>query len=198
MPFNFHKLSTVIFHRRSSKAYLEHKLVPQEDLFSIFEAARWAPSSRNKQPWRYILFTENSIDEINLLRSCLDDSNQVWANKAPVLILACTEISDESGAVNAYAMHDAGLANENILLQIRSLGYICRPMGGFDKKKAKQLFNIPDNIQPIITIAVGFPGKLTSLSEAIQEFEKLPRSRNPISTWVHQNSWGNPFSDSTD
>ena len=194
MPYNINKISAIIFNRRSSKNYVSHKLIPEEDLLSFFEAARWAPSANNRQPWRYILFTEEDSQAISSMRSCLTENNQIWANSAPVLILACTLIKDDQGRENKTALHDLGLANENLLLQIRSLGYNCRPMGGFDKEKTKQCFNIPENLQPVLVIAAGYPGKLNQLSEAILESERQPRTRNPISDWVYQNHWGNPFS----
>jgi nitroreductase len=190
MTSHVNKISSIIFHRKSSKAYQEQKEIPLEDLLSFFEAARWAPSARNKQPWRYILFSENFVESINKMRSCLDEKNQIWANKAPVLILACAEIADENGKPNPVALHDLGLANENLLLQIRSLGYNCRPMGGFDKEKARLLFGLPDNIKPVITVAVGYPKKLSTLPEDILEEEKRPRVRNEIQSWVHINEWG--------
>jgi nitroreductase len=195
MPYNINKISSIIYHRKSSKSYTEHQQIPEEDLLSFFEAARWAPSSGNRQPWRYLLFTETNIDQLSKMRSCLIDDNQIWANSAPVLILSCTQTINEAGKTNRMAMHDVGLANQNLLLQICSLGYNCRPMGGFDKEKAKSLFNIPESIQPVIVIAVGFPGKLSSQPEAIREEERKPRTRNEITTWVYQSQWGTQLPD---
>ena len=193
MPYNINKISAIIFNRRSSKNYLSHKLIPQEDLLSFFEAARWAPSASNRQPWRYIVFSEENPEAIASMRACLTEANQYWASSAPVLILCCALLEDENGREIRTALHDLGLANENLLLQIRSLGYNCRPMGGFDKELAKQLFNLPEHFQPVLTIAAGYPGKMNTLPVDIQESEKEPRTRNPISTWVHIDHWGNPF-----
>jgi nitroreductase len=190
MTFHINKISSIIYNRKSSKAFKESEEIPTEDLLSFFEAARWAPSSRNRQPWRYLLFTDQSPEALALMRSCLDERNQVWANKAPVLILSCAQIADEQGTPNRSALHDLGLANENLLLQIRSLNYNCRPMGGFDKDKAKLLFNIPENIQPVLVIAVGLPVRISNLPEAMQEDERRPRERNEMQTWVHLDQWG--------
>ncbi len=190
MTFHINKISSIIYNRRSSKAYQENQDIPSEDLLSFFEAARWAPSARNRQPWRYILFTDQSPDSIALMRSCLDEKNQVWANKAPVLILSCAELVDDQGTPNRVALHDLGLANENLMLQIRSLNYNCRPMGGFDKEKTKLLFNIPVTIQPVLVIAVGLPARISSLPEEFQEEERRPRLRNEIQSWVHLDQWG--------
>ncbi len=190
MTFHINKISSIIYNRRSSKTFKENQDIPMEDLLSFFEAARWAPSARNRQPWRYLLFTKQSPEALASMRSCLDEKNQEWANKAPVLILSCAEIADDQGTPNRSALHDLGLANENLLLQIRSLNYNCRPMGGFDKEKAALLFNIPKNIQPFLVIAVGLPIRYSNLPDDIQEMERRPRERNEMQTWVHLDQWG--------
>ncbi|MBI9049496.1 MAG: nitroreductase family protein [Anaerolineaceae bacterium] len=191
MSLNLHKIAAIIFYRKSSKSYINDKAIPNEDILSFFEAARWAPSAKNIQPWHYILFTESDPEQIELMRSCLVPMNQTWANHAPVLILSCAQLTKADGSSNPYALHDLGLANENLLLQIRSLGYNCRPMGGFDKEKTAALFNLPENIQPVIVIAAGFAPKFKTLSDQMKIEVKSPRIRKEINEWLYQGKWGN-------
>jgi nitroreductase len=191
MPLNLNRIAALIFYRKSSKAYIQDKLIPAEDILSFFEAARWAPSANNLQPWRYVIASEENPEQIEKMRSCLAISNQAWANSAPLLILCCVKTTREDGSTNKFALHDLGLANENLLLQIRSLGYNCRPMGGFDTEKAKELFNVPEDVQPMVMIAAGYPLKREKMPESLKTEENKVRERNEINQWLYQGEWGN-------
>jgi nitroreductase len=193
MPINLHRIAALIFYRKSSKAYQPGKIIPAEDILSFFEAARWAPSANNLQPWRYLIASEENPQQIEKMRSCLMPSNQVWANSAPLLVLCCAKLTKHDGSKNKYALHDLGLANENLLMQMRSLGYNCRPMGGFDHEKARELFDIPEDIQPFVIIAAGYPLKKDKMSEALKQEETKFRERNEIENWLFHGKWGNKF-----
>jgi nitroreductase len=190
MPFNLNKIAALIYYRKSSKAYQKNKPIPSEDILSFFEAARWAPSANNIQPWRYIVFSNENPEQIEKMRSCLTPANQAWANEAPLLILSCVMLNKDDGSPNKYALHDLGLANENLLLQIRSLGYNCRPMGGFDVNKTIELFHIPDEVQPLAVVAAGYPLKHEKLSESLKQDEARIRERNEINQWLYNGVWG--------
>ena len=155
---------------------------------SLLEAARWAPSSSNKQPWVYLIFDGRVAVERDLARDCLTRGNG-YARYAPVLIMAIAEEISSNGKKNAKALHDLGLANENLLLQAISLGLNCRPMGGFDADKARQYFSIPEGYSPIIMIAIGYPAALSTLPPDIREKEEEPRVRKPIYQFSYLGSW---------
>lgn len=178
--------------RKSRRSFNPEKPVPDEFVLSLLEAARWAPSAGNMQPWRYIIFQLSSPDDLIRARDCLDPENQEWANNAPLLILAITNDLRPDGRTNFKALHDLGCANENLLLQAISLGLNCRPMGGFNAKKARQYFHIPDDCSPVIMIAIGFPGEIEALPPSVQRKEHEIRTRNPISHFAFDGDWNNP------
>ncbi len=180
------KVVPVILDRHSPRAFDPDRVVPREMLLSLLEAARWAPSAGNSQPWFYLVFDETVSKELEQARQILDDGNRVWAGKAPVLLLACSRVTRENGKPQRYGEHDLGLANQNLLLQATALGLSVHPMAGFDKDRAITTFGIPDSYQPMAMIAVGFPGDPALLPPDIQEKERLPRQRrsvDQISSW---------------
>ena len=183
-----------LLRQRWSPRVFDDRPVEPEKLRSLFEAARWAPSSNNGQPWRFIVANKDYETEWNRLLACLVEGNRKWAYRAPVLILSVASLNFEDDAKpNRHAFHDTGLAVENLVLQATALGLVAHQMAGFDVEKARADLKIPSGHEPVAMIAVGYPGDLASLSDRLREREQQPRSRQPISEWTFSGQWGTPL-----
>lgn len=181
--------------RSSSRVYDPDRPVGQEELLLLLEAARAAPSSSNQQPWRYLIFDDSNPDALKKARETLNPGNQVWANHAPLLLLALAEEIRPDGRINTSALHDLGLANQNIFLQATSMGLNSRPMGGFNSEKAREYFNIPEEYQPVIMIAIGYPAQPEQIPWPVLEKESLPRLRKPVDSFAFRGGWNQRFLD---
>jgi nitroreductase len=182
-------IHSLIAQRRSSRMMDADRPIPSAQVEQILKAACWAPSSNNQQPWRYLVFNEDHPQALQTARQCLSASNQIWANRAPLLILALAEKTRPDGRPNPKALHDLGLANENLLLQATALGLNCRPMGGFDLECVRLAFHIPDQFEPVIIIAIGYPAPADQLPEEIQQKERQPRQRRSLQSTVFYGQW---------
>lgn len=180
--------------RWSPRAFAERPIEP-EKLQSLFEAARWAPSSNNEQPWRFLVAVKENHEEFDRFLACLLEGNRKWAHRAPVLILSVASLHfEDSGKPNRHAVHDTGLATENLLLQATALGLVAHPMAGFDIEKARAEYKIPAGHEPVAMIAIGYPGDPSLLSGTLHEREVAPRRRHPASSFVFSGEWGTPSS----
>lgn len=178
--------------RWSPRAYDERPVEP-EKLRSLFEAARWAPSSNNEQPWRFIVATKDQPVEYDRLLACLLEGNRKWAYRAPMLILSVASMNfDDDAKPNRHAYHDTGLAAENLVLQAAAAGLMAHQMAGFNVEKARADLNIPQGFEPVAMIAVGYPGDPNVLPDYLKQRELAPRQRNPISAFVFSGDWGKP------
>ena len=176
--------------RWSPRAFDDRPIEP-EKLRSLCEAARWAPSSNNEQPWRFIVANKDYETEWNRLLACLVEGNRKWAYRAPVLILSVASLNFEDDSTpNRHAFYDTGMAVENLVLQATALGLSAHQMAGFDVEKARADLKIPLGYEPVAMIAVGYPGDLASLPDRLRERELQPRSRRPISEWTFSGQWG--------
>ena len=169
-----------IRNRWSPRSFASYPVAP-ETLEQIFEAASWAASAMNEQPWRYIYAHHADQENFQKMVDCLMPGNQPWAKNAPVLILALAKTQYDNGTPNGAAMHDLGLANGNLSLEATALGLHTHFMGGFDRDKAKEVFELPDNLQPAVMIALGYLGEAEQLEEPFLSREKAPRQRKAIS-----------------
>lgn len=180
----------IIAKRWSARAF-STKPVETLKLLSILEAARWAPSSRNEQPWHYIVFTNENQEKLDLARSVLLEINN-YAKRAPVLICAITKKTySDNGAYNKLHFHDLGAANENMFLESFNQGLIMHEMGGFDREKARKAFNIPEDYEVGIMIAIGYQDSFQVLPERYRETAHSPRKRKPLSEIVSFAELGN-------
>jgi nitroreductase len=185
--FPIHKL---IARRWSARAFSSKK-VEKSKLLSILEAARWAPSSRNEQPWRYIVFTDDNPEKLDKARSVLLEINN-YAKRAPILICAITKkIYSDTEIYNRLHFHDLGAANENMFLESFNQGLIMHEMGGFDRDKAKKVFNIPDEYEIGIMIAIGYQDSHEILPERYREKANSPRQRKALSEIAFLEELGN-------
>jgi nitroreductase len=183
-------IHSLIAKRWSARAF-STKSVEKTKLLSILEAARWAPSSRNEQPWRYIVFTNNNPEKLNIARSVLLEINN-YAKRAPILICAITKkYYSDNGIYNKLHFHDLGAANENMFLESFDQGLIMHEMGGFDREKARKVFSIPDDFEIGVMIAIGYQDSHDILPERYREKAFSPRERKPISEIAFLEQLGN-------
>jgi nitroreductase len=179
--------------RRWSPRAFSAQAIELEKLRSLFEAARWAPSSNNEQPWRFIVATKGNTVEWDRLFNCLVEGNRKWAHQAPVLILSVASLKfEDDGSANRHAFHDTGMAVENLVIQATALGLFVHQMAGFDMEMARTEFKIPDGYEPVAMIAVGYPGDHATTPDYLRERELKPRQRNSISQFVFSGNWGTP------
>ena len=185
-----HPIYDVIARRWSPRAF-DERPVEQETLKSLFEAARWAPSSNNEQPWRFIVASKETSTDYDRLFACLVEGNRKWAFRAPVLILSVASLLfEDDGKPNRHALHDTGMAAENFVLQATALGLQAHQMAGFDTQKARETCLIPTGFDPVAMIALGYPGDPAVLPDYLREREIKPRERQPIGDFVFSIKWG--------
>lgn len=176
---------------RWSPRYFSSEPVAQEKIGAMLEAARWAASSRNQQPWRFIVVTADQPELHARFVGTLMEGNQQWAHRAPVLILGVAKRNwDHNDQPNGYAWYDLGQAVSALALQGMAEGVYIHQMGGFRKDDARAAFNIPEAYEPVVAIAAGYPGSLDEAPDDIRERELAERSRKPLSELVHGGEWG--------
>lgn len=178
------------FHRRWSPRAFDDREVPEELLRKVFEAARWAASSFNEQPWRFLVGRKGDSTYRKIFES-LGEFNQKWAKTAPVLMLnaAHTRFS-HNGSPNRVALYDLGAAASYMTLEAAALGLATHQMAGFDAEKAKKLFGIPEDYVMGAAIALGYQGDPQKLEdEGMRKQETSPRTRKPLGEFVFKD-WG--------
>lgn len=188
-----HEVLALIRERWSPRAFDATRSVSLEDLWRLFEAARWAPSSRNEQPWRFVVtHREHSPEAYQRLFSALGGSNQSWASTAPALILTAVQLVVElTGETNRHAYYDAGQAVGFLTLQAQSQGLAIRQMEGFSHTVAREVCHVPEGFEPAVVMAVGYPGSPEALpSEKHRAAEVTPRKRRKASDFVFDGTWG--------
>jgi nitroreductase len=199
------KQRKIIMHKPASPGFPIHELIrdrwsprafankPVEHhlLGSLFEAARWAPSSYNAQPWAYFVATKDDKENFEKMLSVLVEFNAGWAKAAPVLVLVVADQKfRHNGSANRNAFYDTGAASALLSLEATSRGLAVHQMAGFDAAKARQVFEIPADWEPIAAIAIGYPGHPDSLPDKLREGEHAPRTRKPLSEFVMSGRWG--------
>jgi nitroreductase len=185
-----HPIHELIARRWSPYAFADRP-VSDDDLRSLFEAARWAASSYNEQPWTYILATKGEPDAFDRLLSCLVEGNQAWAADAPVLALGCTSLRfTRNVKPNAAAVHDLGLASATLTLEATARGLVVHQMIGILPDKSRELYLIPEGVQPVTGLAIGYAADPSTLSEKYRERDLAPRSRKPLNEFVFDGEWG--------
>ena len=179
-----------ILRRRWSPRAFSDRHVEAEKLLSLFEAARWAPSSFNEQPWSFIVATKDTPAEHAQLLNCLMEKNQQWARLAPVLMISVAKLNfEKTGKPNRHAFHDVGLAMGNLLVEATALGLFVHQMAGFSVDKVREAYHLPEGFEPVAAIAIGYPAEPEVLPETFREQETGPRKRKPISTFVFERGW---------
>lgn len=176
--------------RWSPRAFSDRPVEP-DPLRSLLEAARWAPSSNNEQPWSFIVATKEDQAEHGRLLGCLMEGNVPWAQRAPVLMVSMARMSfEENGTPNRHAFHDVGQAVASLSVQATALGLFVHQMAGFHPDKVRELYGIPKEFEPVAAVAIGYPGDPESLPERLKKRELAPRERKPLSEFVFTGRWG--------
>ena len=174
-----------VLNERFSPRAFSDRAITDAELELVLEAARWAPSSMNEQPWRFLVTRKGGDGHAELL-AALNPSNQVWADKAPVLILNLVHRTlSKNGQENYHARHDLGLATAQLTAQATALGMGLHILGGFNAEMVRTAFEIPDTYDLVSVIALGFPGDPESLPEHLQQRELQHSPRRPLSELVH-------------
>ena len=186
-----HPIHDLLRRRWSPRAFSE-RMVEPELLQSLFEAARWAPSSNNEQPWHFIvgMKAEAAFDR---LFQCLKEGNNKWAIRAPVLMLSVARLNfEDEDLPNRHAWHDTGMAVFSLTVQATALGLIVHQMAGFEVEKARTDLGIPHGFDPVAMIALGYPGDPAALPDYLRERELKPRERKSMTEWVFSGTWKVP------
>jgi len=189
-----HQVHELIQHRWSPRAF-SNQPVPADVLRSLFEAARWAPSSSNEQPWAFLVTTTGDNENHAKMLSTLVEFNQGWAKHAPVLAIAVSELAfAKTGKPNRNAFYDTGAAVANLSAEATSRGLFVHQMAGFDPQKVIELFEIPSGWEPIAAFTIGYPGDPKTLPETLRQRELAPRERKPLESFVMGGHWGHAAS----
>jgi nitroreductase len=168
-----------------------NRSVSDEDLRSIFEAARWASSSYNEQPWSYLVAKKEEADEFGRLLSCLVEGNQKWAKSASVLALGISRLnSARDNEPNRAAIHDLGLASGNLVLEATARGLAVHQMIGILPNKVRELYSVPEGYEPMTAIAIGYAGDPINLPEELRARDAARRPRKPLKEFVFGGKWG--------
>jgi len=191
-----HPIADLLAHRWSPRAFADRP-VDAATLRQLFEAARWAASSYNDQPWFYLLATRENPQEFQKMLACLIEFNQTWAKTAPVLAVSVARTKfAHNGTPNNWARHDVGAASASLAVQATELGLAIHQMAGFDANRVRETYHIPEDYEPVAAMAIGYPGEADSLPEALRQRELAERARKPIADFVFSGDWGSaaPFS----
>ncbi len=186
-----HPIHDLIRNRWSPRAFAGTP-VAKTTLLTVLEAARWAASSNNGQPWAFILATKDDTAEHQRIVDCLMPGNQGWSRNAPVLMLTFARMEWETEArANRTAQHDLGLAAATLCLQAEAEGLVVHQMAGIDVGKIKETYDVPAVYEPVSAIAIGYQGELDDLdSETFREREVAPRVRKPLRDFVFSGKFG--------
>ena len=191
-----HDVLDVIRHRWSPRAYDPARRVSRTDLLRLFEAARWAPSSGNEQPWRFIVTERHDTPEaFTALAASLTGRNPLWAAAAPVLALVVVRVTlERAESVNPHAWYDVGQAVGFLTLQATSMEVSVRQMEGFDREQARAACRVPPAFEPVVIMAIGYAGDPDSLPhETHRTAERTARSRKPVGEFVFGGEWGKAY-----
>ena len=164
--------------------------VDAETVRSLLEAARWAPSSYNEQPWSFLIATKENAAEFDAMLGCLVEFNQGWAKSAGLLVISVAHLEfNRNQKTNRHALHDTGLASENLVIQATALGLFAHGMAGFSMEKTREIYGIPTSHEPVAAWAIGYPGDPETLPAELRAGELAPRTRKPLESFVFSGSW---------
>jgi len=163
----------------------------------LFEAAQWAASSMNEQPWRFLVATQEEPEHFAKALSCLVPGNQEWARHAPVLVLTVVSKNfARNGKPNQTAEHDLGLAMGNLSIQATESGLVIHQMAGVELDRVRSEYELPEGYSPLTAAAIGYQGDAESLPEGrLRDSELATRTRKPLAEIVFGGAWSKPFFD---
>jgi nitroreductase len=196
-----HEILPLLQNRWSPRAFSDRP-VDQAVLLSLLEAARWAPSRQNEQPWAFIIADKADKAAHASFVGLLTGQNPVWAKNAPVLVLTVARVvfgsGQARGKVNRHANYDLGQAVAHLTVQATALGLSIHQMGGFDGEKSRELLQIPEGYDPVTMIAIGFRGNPEDLPDDLRELEMEKRHRTRQVEFVFAGRWEEPFLHASD
>jgi len=187
-----HEIHDLIARRWSPYAFSDEH-VSGDDVLALFEAARWAPSSYNEQPWSYIVASRTDAEDFEELTSCLVEGNQAWARYASLLALGVVSYRfARNDKRNAAAEHDLGLASANLCIEATARGLYVHQMIGILPDRARELYAIPEGSSALTGLAIGHLGDAAALPENLRERDRGPRTRKPLGEFVFARCWSSP------
>lgn len=189
-------IHNIIAERWSPRAF-DSRPVEPDKLKALFEAARWAASSYNAQPWYYIIATKDHPENYKKVLDSLVEFNQSWAKNAPVLALSVARLNfdmPDNKNPNRHAFHDVGQASANLALQANHLGLEVHQMAGILPDKAREIFTIPPGYEAVAGLAIGYPGDPSTLPDGMRERETAKRTRKDLDSFVFTGKWGHKAS----
>ncbi len=173
---------------RWSPLAFDPKPLTDDQLASLFEAARWAQSSYGEEPWRYI-YTQKGDDKREILESLLNEGNS-WAKNAGVLMISFAKKTfARNGKANKYNLHDTGAASALLTIQATSMGLVTHQMSGYDQARANEALGIPDDYEPGSMMAIGYYPGQNHLPEDMKKREDAPRKRRPANESFFRGKW---------
>ncbi|MAZ67095.1 MAG: nitroreductase [Kangiellaceae bacterium] len=177
--------------RWSPYAIDPERSVASDDIAALFEAARWTMSSYNAQPWRYIIGVKGRSQDVwDKIFSTIVEGNRPWAKNAPVLTLALAEhFFEHNGKPNKAALHDIGAASASITYEATARGLSVHQMIGIDPDKAREVFNLEDNLEPFTALAIGYHGGESTLEESFLKRDLRKRERKSLDEIVIGGGW---------
>ncbi|WP_434451735.1 nitroreductase family protein [Lentzea sp. E54] len=181
-------MNELISKRWSPRAFDADATISDDDLRTVLDAARWAPSHGNSQPARFVA-GRRGTPTFDRIFDTLTRGNKTWAGRASVLLIGCVITQDKRGDIPNVEF-GLGLAMENMALQATDLGLISHMMGGFDKDAAHSAFDMPADVRPLVAMAIGRQGDLSNLPEDLQAREQRERLRHPLSETAFTGTWG--------
>jgi nitroreductase len=186
-----HPIHELLRRRWSPRAFDPARPVEPHKLRSLMEAARWAPSSNNEQPWSFMVATKDDADQFGRVLACLVERNQSWAKHAPVLMITvASKVFSRNGHPNRHAFHDLGQAVSDLTVQATSVGLYVHQMAGFSADAARQTFGIPETHEAVTAVAIGYLGDPNQLPDDLRQRELAPTTRKPITDFAFEGKWG--------
>lgn len=183
-------IHNLLSRRWSPRAFAERP-VETEKIQRLLEAARWAASCFNEQPWVFFIATNDQPAEYSRLLRCLVEGNQVWAKQAPLLMITVAKLHfAHNGKPNRHSLHDVGLAVGNLVVQATTMDLVIHQMAGILPEVIHESFSLPSGYEPVTGMAIGYPGDLTTLPDEFREREQAPRSRKTLQEFVFSKTWG--------
>jgi nitroreductase len=186
-----HPVHDIVRERWSPRAFADRP-IDQQVLDSLLEAARWSPSARNSQPWRFLVAHRADADEFARLLDCLVPGNRRWARSAAVLLVAVALGSDHKGRQLIHGAYDTGQAVAWLTAEATARGIRVHQMGGFDPDRVRQSYGVPDHARPMTAVALGYPTDPDCLDDDLRAQELAPRERRPLTQLVFRRAWGEP------
>jgi nitroreductase len=182
-------LHPLIAERWSPRALDPSRTISDGQLVAILEAARWAPSFGNRQPWRFLVGRRGD-ETFATIHKVLFENNQVWTGNAAAMVLACAVTHAPDGTAMPQAPYELGLAVAQLCLQAQDEGLVAHQLGGFDADKASIAFSVPDHVRPYAVVAVGYLADPGTLPEHLRGQERARRERRRVREFAFSKRYG--------